>query len=59
MRKRTKSREIQFRLFQPPQRSPEVPGEVRQRIVRLLVQMLRQHVGRGWAGGHVPEASND
>ena len=59
MRKRAKSRGIQFRLFQPPQRSPEVPGEVRQRIVRLLAQMLRQHVARGWADGHVPEASND
>ena len=59
MRKRAKSRGIQFRLFQPPQRSPEVPGEVRQRIVRLLAQMLRQHVARGWAGGHVPEAGND
>ena len=59
MRKRAKSRRIQFRLFQPPQRSPEVPGEVRQRIVRLLAQMLRQQVARGWAGGHVPETSND
>jgi hypothetical protein len=59
MRKRAKSRGIQFRLFQPPQRSSEVPGEVRQRIVRLLAQMLRQHVARGWAGRHVPEASND
>jgi len=59
MRKRAKSRGIQFRLFQPPQRSPEVPREVRQRVVRLLTQMLRQHVVRGWAGGHVPEASND
>ena len=59
MRKRAKSRGIQFRLFQPPQRSPEVPGEVRQRIVRLLAQMLRQHVARGWAGGHVREAGND
>jgi len=59
MRKRAKSRGIQFRLFQPLQRSPEVPGEIRQRIVRLLAQMLRQHVARGWAGGPVREASND
>ena len=59
MRKRAKSRGIQFRLFQPPQRSPEVPREVRQRIVRLLAQMLRQHVARSWADRHVPEASND
>ena len=58
MRKRAKSRGIQFRFFQPPQGSPEVPGEVRQRIVRLLAQILRQHVAR-WADGHVPEASND
>jgi hypothetical protein len=59
MKKRAKSRSIQFRLFQPPQQSLEVPGEVRQRIVRLLAQMLRQHVVRGWAGGPVREASND
>ena len=59
MRKRAKSRGIQLRLFQPSQRSPEVPEEVRQRIVRLLAQMLRQHVARDWAGGAVPEASNE
>lgn len=59
MRKRAKSRSIQFRLFQPPQRSPEVPGEVHQRIVRLLAQMLRQHGARGWTRGHVQEASNE
>ena len=59
MRKRAKSRGIQFRLFEPPQRSPEVPREIRQRIERLLAQMLRKHVARGWAGGRVQEASND
>ena len=59
MRKRAKSRGIQFPLFQPPQRSPEVPGEVRQRIMRLLAQMLRQHVARSWSGGRVPETGND
>ena len=59
MRKRAKSRPIQFLLFQPPQRSPKVPGEVRQRIVRLLTQMLRQHVARGCARGQVQEASNE
>ena len=59
MRKRAKSKGIQFRLFEPAQRSPEVPGEVRQEIVRLLAQMLRQHVARGWDGGHVRKARND
>ena len=59
MRKSAKSREIQFPLFQPPHRSPEVPEEVRQKIVHLLAQMLRKHVIRGWAGGHFQEASND
>jgi hypothetical protein len=59
MRKRAKLRGVQFRLFQPPQLSPEMPGEVRQRIVRLLAQMLRQRVDRGWVGGQVREASND
>ena len=27
--------------------------------VSLLAQMLRQHVARGWASGHVPEVGND
>lgn len=59
MRKRAKSRGIQFPLFQPLRPSPEVPEEVRHKIVRLLAQMLRQHVARGWARGHVQEASNE
>jgi hypothetical protein len=59
MHKRLKSKGIQFRLFQPPERSLEIPGEVRQKLVRLLAQMLRRHVARGWVGGQVQEASND
>ena len=44
MRKGSKSR--QFELFVLTRRSPEVSREVRQRMVRLLARMLRQHAAR-------------
>jgi len=57
MRKRSKS--SQFELFRVTCQSPEVPREVRQKVIRLLAQMLRQHTVRGGDHQRVREANHE
>jgi hypothetical protein len=57
MRKRSKS--SQFELFRLVRRSPEVPQEVRQKTIRLLARMLREHAARGGDGHRLLEANHE
>lgn len=54
MRKRPKSKTRQLGLFPDRSRGPELPLEVRQKVIGLVARMLRQHVAqrvdRGWVG---------
>jgi hypothetical protein len=43
MRKPLLSRSRQGELFCPPARLPELPAEVRQKMIRLLARMLNEH----------------
>ncbi len=44
MRKPTLSRSRQGKLFSPPVKLPELPAEVRQKMVRLLARMLNEYL---------------
>ena len=58
----SRQRVAQFKLFHPPQRRPSwqaLPPETRRKTVRLLVRLLRQHIGRGRASGNRKEASDE
>ena len=57
MRKRSKS--SQRDLFQVTRRSPEVPREVRQKVIRLLAQMLRRHAAQSNERRWVREANHE
>jgi hypothetical protein len=59
MQKRAKPSRTQFELFRATRRSPEVPREVRQKMIRLLAQMLRQHAARGGDRRCVREANHE
>jgi hypothetical protein len=54
-----RSKSSQFDLFRLTRRSPEVPGEVRQKMIHLLARMLRQHAARGLDRRPVPEANHE
>jgi hypothetical protein len=43
MRKRLLCRPRQGELFSLPAKLPELPAEVRQKIIRLLARMLNEH----------------
>jgi hypothetical protein len=43
MRKPLLSRTRQGELFSPPAKLPQLPTEVRQKMVRLLARMLNEH----------------
>jgi len=43
MRKPCLPRNRQGELFSPPAKLPELPTEVRQKMVRLLARMLNEH----------------
>lgn len=57
MRNRPKS--SQFELFWLTRRIPEVPPEVRQKTIRLVARMLRQHAARSGDRRRVPEANHE
>ena len=42
MRRRSKSSQLE--LFREVRRSPEVPREVHQKVIRLLARLLREHM---------------
>lgn len=42
MRRRSKSSQLE--LFREVRRSPEVPREAHQKMIRLLARLLREHV---------------
>jgi len=44
MRRPTPSRSRQGKLFSPPAKLPELPAEVRQKMVRLLARMLKEYL---------------
>ena len=44
MRRPTLSRTRQGELFSPPAKLPELPAEVRQKMVRLLARMLNEYL---------------
>jgi hypothetical protein len=44
MHKLTPSRSRQGKLFSPPAKLPELPAEVRQKMIRLLARMLKEHL---------------
>jgi hypothetical protein len=44
MRDRPKGTQIE--LFKPPRQVPQVPAEVRQKMIRLLARLLQQHLAR-------------
>jgi len=46
MRTPTLSRTRQGKLFSPPAKLPELPAEVRQKMVRLLARMLKEYLHR-------------
>jgi hypothetical protein len=43
----------QIELFKPSRRVPQVPAEVRQKMIRLLARLLQQHMARHY-GTWVP-----
>ena len=57
MRRRSKSR--QFELFRGVRRSPEVPREVHQKMIRLLARLLREHTARGGDRHRTLEANHE
>jgi hypothetical protein len=58
MKKQSKPRVAQMKLFQAPQEVPELPREVRQKMMRLLARMLRGHATRVLASSG-KEAGNE
>ena len=44
MRRPSLSRTRQGELFSPPAKLPELPAEVRQKMVRLLARMLNEYL---------------
>jgi hypothetical protein len=57
MRRRLKS--SQFELFREVRRSPEVPREVHQKMIRLLARLLREHIARKGNGHRALEANQE
>ena len=57
MRRRSKSSQLE--LFREVRRSPEVPREVRQKMIRLLARLLREHIARKGGGHHALEANHE
>jgi hypothetical protein len=57
MRKRSKSSQLD--LFPVSRRSPGVPREVRQKMIRLLAQMLRRHVAQSGERRCLREANHE
>jgi hypothetical protein len=52
----------QFNLFHPPHPSPSWPGlprETKQKTLKLLAQLLREHLSRVLASGNQKEARNE
>jgi len=46
MRKQSRPRVRQMELFHPPPKVPEPAQEISQKLQRLLVRMLREHIAR-------------
>jgi hypothetical protein len=47
-------------LFHPPRRIPEPPQEIRQKLERLLVRMLREHAQQTYpSSGSDEEVDNE
>jgi hypothetical protein len=59
MRKPLTPRVTQLELFQPPRQSPELPREVKQRMVKLLARLLREYTGKSFAVRSGKEAGNE
>lgn len=57
MRKRSKS--SQMELFAVARRSPGVPREVRQKMIRLLAQIFRRHVAQSGERRGLREANHE
>ena len=57
MRKRSKSSQLE--LFREVRRSPEVPREVHQKMIRLLARLLREHMARKGDRHHRLEANHE
>ncbi len=52
----------QFKLFHPPHLSPSwqrLPQEIQQKTLKLLAQLLREHLSPVLASGHQKEARNE
>ena len=57
MRRRSKSGQIE--LFRPTRQSPEVPREVRQKMIRFLARLLREHAARSGDRRRFPEVNHE
>jgi hypothetical protein len=57
MRRRSKSSQLE--LFREVRRSPEVPREVHQKMIRLLARLLRDHIARKGDRPHRLEANHE
>ena len=49
---------IQFDLFPPQRPELNLPSEIRQKVIRLLAQLLRRHA-KTCNQGHVGEANHE
>jgi hypothetical protein len=59
MAKRVIATRIQFDLFQPQRPELNLPSEIRQKVIRLLAQLLRRHAAKTGNQGHVGEANHE
>jgi len=57
MRKRSKSSQLE--LYQVTGRSPEVPREIRPKMIRVVAQMLRRHAAQSNERRWVREANHE
>ena len=56
---RRRPRSSQLELFREVRRSPEVPGEVHQKMIGLLARLLREHMARKGDRPHRLEANHE
>lgn len=59
---RSLPRITQFALFHPPRQCPSwdgLPPPIRQQLIQLLARLMREHLAKATARGHLKEAGHE
>ena len=59
MRKQSKAAASQFPLFPAPSQNPQLPREIKPKLLPLLVRLLRKHVDSGRTARRVSEVDHE